>query len=284
MHGSSAALPKINHTHLSIYAIEVLKRLNETIDAVENAYREYDFNVVAQRLYDFFWSDYCDWFVEAAKSDIFGDDEARKKTTLAVMDVALAAVLRLLHPLMPHITEELWSMFGFGRGSIQFEPLPEKVDVDLANARANVAAIYEIVQAGRNLRAEARVATNQKAKFAVRSADKMIAAEQATVARLLNASELIIDSKFKSAAGMPVAMTRAGEVVFVLEVDRATEGDRLEKEIAKLEAELKATEAKLNNKSFVDRAPATVVEEHRQRQKNFAEHLAKLNDAREKLR
>jgi valyl-tRNA synthetase len=283
MHGSSAASPKIDHTHLSIYAIEVLKRLNETIDAVENAYREYDFNVVAQRLYDFFWSDYCDWFVEAAKSDIFGDDEARKKTTLAVMDVALAAVLRLLHPFMPHITEELWSMFGFGKGSIQFEPLPEKVDVDLANARANVAAIYEIVQAGRNLRAEARVATNQKAKFAVRSADKMIAAEQATVARLLNASELIIDSKFKSVAGMPVAMTRAGEVVFVLEVDRATEGERLEKEIAKLETELKTTEAKLNNKSFVDRAPAAVVEEHRQRQKNFAEQLAKLKQARDNL-
>ena len=78
-------------------------------------------------------------------------------------------------------------------------------------------------------------------------------------------------------------MTRAGEVVLVVEVDRAGECERLDKEIAKVEAELKATEAKLNNKSFVDRAPAAVVEEHRQRQQNFSEQLAKLKQAREKL-
>ena len=98
----------------------MLARLNETIDAVEAAYREYRFNEVAQRLYDFFWSDYCDWFVEASKTEIFSEDETRKKSALAVMDVVLSAVLRLLHPFMPHITEELWSLLGFGKDSIQF--------------------------------------------------------------------------------------------------------------------------------------------------------------------
>src|SRR5438128_6715842 len=86
MHGPSAAEPKIDNANLSIFSIEVLARLNETIDAIDSAYREYRFNEVAQRLYDFFWSDYCDWFVEAAKTEIFGEDEAKKKSALAVMD------------------------------------------------------------------------------------------------------------------------------------------------------------------------------------------------------
>src|SRR5256885_1649168 len=93
MHGPSAAEPKLEK--LSIYAIEVLARLNETIDAVEKGYRDYEFNQVAQRLYDFIWSDYCDWFVEAAKTEIFSEDESRKKSALAVMDYVLSAIARL---------------------------------------------------------------------------------------------------------------------------------------------------------------------------------------------
>jgi valyl-tRNA synthetase len=268
---------------LSIYAIEVLARLNETIDAIDGAYQEYQFNVVAQRLYDFFWSDYCDWFVEAAKSDIFSEDVARKNSALAVMDVVLSAALRLLHPFMPHITEELWSILALGKGSIQFSAPPEKVDVDLAGKRQRVASIYEIVQAGRNLRAEAKLPSNQKAKFALRSKNKEIAAEHSTLARLVNASELIVDFGYKGAAGMPVAATKSGELVLILEVDRGAEIERLEKEIAKLDSELRTVEAKLKNTSFVTRAPAAVVEEHRERQRNFAEQLAKLKAARDTL-
>ncbi|MEP6602690.1 MAG: valine--tRNA ligase [Spartobacteria bacterium] len=283
MHGPSAAAPKIDNHSLSIYAVEVLARLNETIDAVDAAYREYQFNIVAQRLYDFFWNDYCDWFVEAAKTDIFSEDEARKKSTLVVMDVVLSAVLRLLHPFMPHITEELWSIFGFAETSIQFQPPPEKVDVDLAQHRQLVAAIYEVVTAGRNLRAEAHLPTNQKAKFALRSNDPEIAAEQSTLVRLLSASELIVELAFKAGPGTPVAATGRGELLLVVEVDRASEGERLEKEIAKLEEELRTVAAKLKNRSFVDRAPAAVVEEHRQREKNFAEQLTKMKQARDNL-
>src|SRR5437879_13298046 len=151
---------------LSIYAVEILTRLNETIDAIEKAYRDYEFNTVAQRLYDFIWSDYCDWFVEAAKTGIFSEEESKKKSALAVMDHVLSAIVRLLHPFMPHITEELWSLLGLGNDSIQFAPLPKQValkDVDLKK-RKLVSAIYETAQAGRNLRAQARVAANQKAK------------------------------------------------------------------------------------------------------------------------
>src|SRR5216117_1207911 len=151
MQGPSSAEPKIDTEQLSIYATEVLARLNETIDAVEAAYCEYQFNTVAQRLYDFVWSDYCDWFVEAAKTDIFGDDEARKRTALAVMDLVLSATLRLLHPFMPHLTEEIWSLLGLGKGSIQFAASPEKLALDavadVADRRRRVSATYETVQA-----------------------------------------------------------------------------------------------------------------------------------------
>src|SRR5438270_1277709 len=118
------------------------------------------------------------------------------------MDYVLSAIVRLLHPFMPHITEELWSLLGFGAGSIQFATLPEKFalkDVDLKK-RKLIAAIYETVQAGRNLRAQARIPSNQKAKFALRSKLSGLENERETIARLLNASELIVDAKFQSGA------------------------------------------------------------------------------------
>jgi valyl-tRNA synthetase len=287
MQGPSTAEAQIDRENLSIFAVEVLARLNETIDAVEGAYRDYEFNTVAQRLYDFIWGDFCDWFIEAAKTDIFGADEAKKKSTLAAMDFVLSAILRLLHPFMPHLTEELWSMFGFSKGSIQCEALPVRAGLmegaDLVAKRQFVSGIYQTVQAGRNLRAEARVASNQKAKFALRSNRNDLVSERETIARLLNASELIIDPQFKAAGGTPLATTALGEILLVVEVDRTAEGERLDKEIARVEQEIRTVEAKLSNKSFVDRAPAAVVDEHRQRQKNFAEQLAKLKQAREKL-
>src|SRR5437899_10916368 len=175
MHGPSAAQQKIDNAKLSIFSIEVLARLNETIDAIDSAYREYRFNEVAQRLYDFFWSDYCDWFVEAAKTEIFGKDTERKKSALAVMDIVLSTFLRLLHPFMPHITEELWSVLGLGNGSIQFALPPARTsleDVDLTPKRRLVRDIYEMVQAGRNLLAEAKLQSNRKIRFIFRTNDK----------------------------------------------------------------------------------------------------------------
>src|SRR5437764_7128497 len=145
MHGPSAAEPELEK--MSIYAVEVLARLNGTIDAIEKGYRDYEFNTVAQRLYDFIWSDYCDWFVEAAKTEIFSEDNSKKESALAVMDYVLSAIVRLLHPFMPHITEELWSLLGLGESSIQFAAPPKKLalkDVDLKK-RKLVAAIYEMI-------------------------------------------------------------------------------------------------------------------------------------------
>ncbi|PYL15527.1 MAG: valine--tRNA ligase [Verrucomicrobia bacterium] len=287
MHGPSASDPKIDNQLLSIYAVEVLARLNETIDSLDAGYREYQFNVVGQRLYDFFWSDYCDWFVEAAKTEIFGAHESRRKSALAVMDFVLSAFLRLLHPFMPHITEELWSLLGLGKDSIQFAARPEKVvleDADLVKKRELVSAIYEAVRGGRNLRAEGKIPSSKKTRFVLKTPGETITPEVPTIARLLNAEEVNLMPDYKAQPGIPVAMTALGELYLVIVgADKEAEGDRLNKEIAKIEGELRTVESKLENKSFVDRAPAAVVEEHRRRQKDFSAQLAKLKQARQGL-
>src|SRR5437660_2253400 len=288
MHGPSSAEPKIDNTQLSIYAIEVLSRLNETIDAIDAAYRDYQFNAVAQRLYDFVWSDYCDWFVEAAKTEIFSEDEAKKKCTLATMDFVLSAIFRLLHPFMPHITEELWFLLGFGKGSIQFAAPPQKVALDdvtdVPGKRELVSAIYQTVQAGRNLRAESKQPSNKKIGFILCTEEKLISGQLPTLTRLLNAEEVRLDRKYQAPAGNPVAVTPLGEIFLAIAAaDRAREGERLDKEIAKIENEWRTVEEKLKNKSFVDRAPAAVVDEHRKRLKDLSAQLARLKQAREGL-
>jgi valyl-tRNA synthetase len=288
MHGPSDVGLKLDNETVSIYALELLARLNEAIDAIEAGYREYQFNTVAQRLYDFVWSDYCDWFVEAAKTEIFGSDEAKKKSALAVMDFVLSAILRLLHPFMPHITEELWSLLDFGEGSIQFALRPERIRLDdvrdLAGKRQLVSAIYQTIQAGRNLKAESKLPSNRKIRFILRTGEKLISSQIPTLTRLLNAEEVKLDPKYQAQAGNPVAVTPLGEIFLtVAAADRAGERQRLDKEITRIEVEMRAVEEKLGNKSFVDRAPAAVVEEHRQRLKDFSLQLEKLKHAREGL-
>ena len=293
MHGPSEAAPRFEEHALSAYALEVLARFNELLATTEAAYREYKFNEVAQRLYDFFWSDYCDWFIEAAKTEIFSDDEARKISVLAVMDFILSGFLRLLHPFMPHITEELWSVFGFGgqeedikSSSIQFAPPPppalSSINPEaIAKARSKVARVYETILAGRNLRAISRIPSNKKARFILRPATRDEERELPTISRLLNAEELTLDPKYQPEAGVPVAMTPLGELYLLIAGgDKSAESDRLDKEIARLENELRVVEAKLSNASFVDRAPPAVVQEHRQRKADFSEQLAQLRKAR----
>jgi valyl-tRNA synthetase len=288
MHGPSSAEPKIDNRQLSIYAIEVLSRLNETIDAIDAAYRDYQFNAVAQRRYDCVWSDYCDWFVETAKTEIFSEDKAKKKCTLATMDSVLSATLRLLHPFMPYITEELWFLLGFGKGSIQFAAPRQKIALDdvaaVASKRELVSAIYQTVQAGRNLRAESKQPSNKKIGFILRTEEKLISGQLPTLIRLLNAEEVRLDRKYQAPAGNPVAVTPLGEIFLsVATVDSARERERLGKEIVQMENQLRTVEDKLKNKSFVDRAPAAVVDEHRKRLKDLSAQLASLKQAREGL-
>jgi valyl-tRNA synthetase len=207
---------------------------------------------------------------------------------LAVMDFVLSAALRLLHPFMPHITEELWSLLGLGNDSIQFAAPAEKRPLDdvseLKGKRELVSAIYQTIQAGRNLRAESKLPSNRKIRFILRTDNKSISDHLSTVARLLNADQVKLDPNYQAQAGNPVAVTPLGEIFLtVAAADRAGEQQRLDKEIARIETEARAVEEKLANKFFVERAPATVVEEHRQRLEDFSAQLQKLKQARESL-
>jgi valyl-tRNA synthetase len=288
MHGASEETPRIDIQSLSIYAVEVFARLNETIDAIESAYREYHFNLVAQHLYNFVWSDYCDWFVEAAKTDIFSEDEAKKKSALAAMDVVLSATLRLLHPFMPHLTEEIWSLLGLGKDSIQFAAPPEKLPLeavaDAKDRRRLVSSIYEAVQAGRNLRSASKVPSNRRIRFILRTDDKQVSEQTPTLSRLLNAEDLTLDASYTAPAGTPVAVTPSGELfIAVAAGDQALERERLDKEISRIGEESRTVETKLQNNAFVQRAPAAVVEEHRRRLNDLNAQLTKLKQAREGL-
>jgi valyl-tRNA synthetase len=293
MHGPSDPAPKIDNKKLSIFSVEVLARLNETINATETAYREYQFNTVAQRLYDFVWSHYCDWFVEAAKTDIFSEDEAKKKSALAVMDLALSAILRLLHPFMPHITEELWTLLGFATtssaASLQFASLPQIVslgdEAQVRSARAAVSGVHDHVRAHRNARAVAGIPVNKPMPVVFRFDQDIpqIKGEFETLQRLLSAEPLELTDVFGSVTGVTAVSTIGESMVEIPQANKTAEKGRLDKEIAKVEAELQTAQEKLNNKSFVDRAPAAVVEEHRQRVKDFSAQLAKLKQARRGL-
>jgi valyl-tRNA synthetase len=293
MHGPSEATPEIDTQALSIFGIEVLARLNETIDAIDAAYREYQFNTVAQRLYDFVWSDYCDWFVEAAKTDIFSGDEAKKKSALAVMDLALSAILRLLHPFMPYITEELWTLLGFATASsaasIQLASLPQIVslgdEAQVRSARAAVSGVHDHVRAHRNARAVAGIPVNKSLPVEIRFDQEMpqIEEEFETLRRLLSAGPLKLTDVFESVTGVTAVSAIGESRVEIPQANKTAEKERLDKEIAKVESELRTVEGKLRDKAFVGRAPGAVVEEHRRRLKDFSAQLTKLKRAREGL-
>jgi len=207
---------------------------------------------------------------------------------LAVMDLVLSATLRLLHPFMPHLTEEIWSLLGLGKGSIQFAPPPEKFALesvaDLSERRQLVSAIYDAVQAGRNLRSESKLPSNKKIRFILRANEKSISGEIPTLSRLLNAEEVTLDAKYNAPAGTPVAVTAFGELFLAIAAaDQARERERLDAQIAKIDEETRTVEAKLQNNAFVERAPAAVVEEHRRRLNDLDAQLTKLKQAREGL-
>jgi valyl-tRNA synthetase len=264
----------------SPYSAYILLRLNETVDRVENAYAGYLFTEVAQSLYEFVWSDFCDWYLEAAKTELLSKEESVRLNCLSVADHVLSSVLRLLHPFMPHITEELWHRLSFGDSSIEFAPLTN-LRVDEARLNPDHIAfarqVYEATTVTRNLRAEYRIPSNKRVRMIFKPA---MAGDFSVFGRLVNGDPFEVDPEFVAKPGVPVAVTPLGQVFIPLEgiVDLSAEKERLKKEIAKLEAEIETVRKKLGNESFVARAPGAIVAEHRQREKDFLGKLAQLRE------
>jgi valyl-tRNA synthetase len=276
----------------------ILLQLDQAIVEVTKALEEYRFSDATSSLYRFFWNEYCDWYVEASKAAFFGEDQARKANALAVIDFVLAHTLRLFHPFLPFITEELWHGMGFnadlpeGQGgkTIMFANWPKPLGEEFKQSygldesdRALANAKYETVALGRNLRTSVNLPSSKKVKFVLKTATEVPAHEAEVLRILLNAETIEVVASYQAPKGTPVVLAPMGELFLPLEglVDVEAEKARLDKEIAKVKTEIEKVEAKLGNPNFTEKVPAAVLEEHKQRLASWQEKLAHFQKMRE---
>jgi len=294
MQGPCNPNPSLSGLALPDIAIHLLDRFDTMHASLCEAYGDYRFHEIAGQIYDFFWGDYCDWFVEAAKPILNGSDKEAREAILATMDNVFSALLRLLHPLMPHITEELWERLGFeahvsasGSGErskflLYAQPPEEKLlngiaEERIGEARGVTTALYSAIHAARNLRAEFKLPASQQVRFLIMPKAAFTPIQQAIFGSLSRASEIILLSE-AAPAGTPGILTDIGTIYLPLEglVDLEAERKRIDGEITKVEVELTKVNAKLADQSFVERVPPTVLEEHRQRHARWSEKLESL--------
>jgi valyl-tRNA synthetase len=256
---------------------------------VEQGFAEYRFDNVANAIYRFVWDEYCDWYVELAKLQLQSADAEVQRGTRRTLVRVLETALRLAHPLIPFITEELWQRVGPLAGKkgdtimLQRYPQsqPEKID---EAAERDMAVLREWVVAARNLRSEAKIPPSEKALL-LRTADPAVS----DVAAALGAvSALARLSGFERRDPLPdspspVAVVGGARIMLYKEVDPGAERERLGKESARLEGEIAKARAKLGNAAFVERAPASVVDQERARLAGFQATLDKVKEQLAKL-
>jgi valyl-tRNA synthetase len=261
----------------------ILLRLDQAIREISEALDEYRFNEATQALYRFFWSEFCDWYLEASKAVSVAGKPAHKANTLAVIDFILGNTLRLFHPFLPFITEELWHGLGFnkdmppeqGGKSIMFahwpkplgEEFKERYGLDESDERF-VNAKYELVTQGRNLRRESNIPSSRRVKFVFKPAGGPLSQYEADVLKLLlNAETLEMVTSYEPSKGTPTVHSSLGELYLPLEglIDLEAEKARLSKELARITSEIEKVQQKLGNANFVAKAPPAVLEDHRQR-------------------
>jgi valyl-tRNA synthetase len=269
----------------------ILHRLEMVKDAVDHALEGYAFNEAAQTLYQFIWRELCDWYLEMAKPVLYGEDEDAKAVTRAVLYTALKETLTLLHPVMPFLTQEIYTHLpGCEDQDIALASYPERRAQCRDEACAARMDLFQgLVSAVRNIRTELGVEPSKKLSMLVRTPEERDAAfirENAELIRFLarvDRLEAGPDIKGPKASGAAVV---AGAEVFVpLEgaVDISAELARLDKEMAKLDKELGGVRNKLSKKGFVEKAPAEVVQKERDREAELVEKQEKLASLRKRL-
>jgi valyl-tRNA synthetase len=256
---------------------------------VEQGFADYRFDNAANAIYRFVWDEYCDWYLELAKLQLQSPDAEIQRGTRRTLVRVLETALRLAHPIIPFITEELWQKIGPLAGKkgetvmLQRYPKsqPEKID---EAAERDVAMLKEWIVAARNLRSEAKIPPAEKA-ILFRTADPAVSDQAAAAAAVTALARL---SGFEKRDPLPdstapVAVVGSARIMLYKEVDPAAEIERISKEIAGTEANIASFRKKLSNPSFVERAPAPVVEQERRRLADAQEKLAKLQDQLKKL-
>ena len=275
----------------------ILLRLDQVIIEVTAAFETYRFTAATGALYRFFWSEFCDWYVESCKATFFGEDAARKANVLAVFDFVMGHALRLFHPFLPFITEELWHGLGCSEGlpeeqggkTIMSAHWPQAFGDDFKahygleeTVNDLIAAKHELVIGGRNLRTIGNIPFAKKVDYILKPAGELDPYEVEVIQSLLNAESLQVDKEYAPRKGTPAARSALGELYLPLDglIDVEAEKVRLEGQLEKISKEIEKVSAKLNNPKFTECAPEDVLQEAKDR---LAEWQQKEGQTRESI-
>lgn len=273
----------------------ILKRLNDVIVDVSKNLDKYEIGLAADRIEDFIWNEYCDWYIEFAKIRLYGDDEEAKANVKKVLLYVLKNMLVLLHPFMPFITEEIYSSLPNKKDLLIVEDWPEfRKEFDFVNEESNVNSVIEAITAIRNQRATLNVPakTEQKLTILVENKENIPLIEEIKdqFVNLAKASEVEVlakeDSEIKDEEGIVRLVFNEFSVLMSLDelVDYEKERARLKDEIKRLETEIKRASGKLSNKGFVEKAPEKVVNEEREKLAGYEDLLEKTKASLEEIK
>lgn len=293
MQGVSSVKKPLSEHKLSSYSLAALVAFDTMHSTYRQALDTFHFHDAASVLYEFFWNTYCDWYVEVSKAEMT-EGGAAVEGVRAVMDHILSGYLRLLHPFMPHITEELWERLGYAEGSgraamILFtappaeNSLPMMFDEEKVQAVRAVQAVYDSVRAVRALRAEFKIPAHVECVIHLARSSDFDGIDLGVFRALAKATQVIDADANTASRKMPQTITPLGTVYLELEINVEEERARLQAEIAKVDAEIAKVEAKLADASFVQGAPAKVIEAFKKRGEDWKVKRAKLEVARAAL-
>jgi len=266
----------------------IVSILQRTEAEVERAFEDYRFDLAAKAIYEFVWDEYCDWYLELAKVQMQTGSEAEKIGTRRTLLRVLETILRLAHPIMPFITEEIWQtiapMTEKHGASIMLETYPKAQPDKLDEAsEAWVAQLKQAVDACRSLRGEMGISPAARVPLFAAGDAEALAAYAPYLKALAKLEDVAIVADLPE-ADAPVMLVNDFKLMLKVEIDVVAEKERLGKEIARLESEINKANAKLNNESFVARAPAAVVEQEKARVADFSASLDKLLSQLAKLK
>jgi valyl-tRNA synthetase len=262
------------------FSDSLLSQLDKLERNLEPLYAGYEFSQIAQALYGFVWDEFCARFIETAKADFMNPDSPTRAGTLATADYVLSRVLRLLHPFMPFITEELWLTLGLGKITIQYSDWPKIGEVSWDSAQARMAeTCYETAEAGRKLRGEFGLSGSAKMKFQLVPKTKIppTPEDMRTLAKLLQVGSVEL---VPNAPKAPMTPTPWGELYLPLEglLDPVKEKARLEKEILTAETSRVRENAKLADPKMLEKAPPEKVAEWRKIEQEASERISRLRE------